>query len=120
MVVCVVAPERVPRFPVYLPQEKLDELEATAQALVICGKGILGTDETEQTLGVRFLSVGMENSLQSRQKYREVIYTTDCSIRKYISGIILHPEALNYQTEDGKSTIELITVRMIGNFLQVQ
>ncbi|KAM7538234.1 hypothetical protein Aperf_G00000074033 [Anoplocephala perfoliata] len=62
MVVCVVAPEKGPRLPVYLPQEKLNELEATAQALIICGKGILGTDETEQTLGNRNIIPGIRVS----------------------------------------------------------
>lgn len=110
MVLCDVNQVKGPKFPIYLPQSKLKELEETANALVICGKGILATDETPVTLGIRFSSLHLQNSPENRQRYRELIYATDCSIKKYISGIIMHPESLNEQASDGKPMIELITV----------
>ena len=112
MVLCEANQVKEPRFPTYLSQKKLDDLAATANALIICGKGILATDETPATLGIRFSSVGLENTPENRNRYRELLYATDCSIKKYISGIIIHPEALNEQASDGKSMTELITVSL--------
>ncbi|CDS42102.1 fructose 16 bisphosphate aldolase [Echinococcus multilocularis] len=113
MVLCDASQVKGPKFPIYLPQNKLEELEATANALIICGKGILATDETPATLGVRFSSINLENTPENRRRYRELLYATDCSIKKYISGIIMHPESLNEQASDGKPMIELITNRHI-------
>ncbi|KAL5110525.1 Fructose-bisphosphate aldolase [Taenia crassiceps] len=113
MVLCEANQVKGPKFPIYLPQSKLDELEATANALVICGKGILATDETPAALGVRFSYINLENNPENRRRYRELIYSTDCSIKKYISGIIMHPEALNERASDGRPMIELITNRRI-------
>lgn len=110
MVLCETNQVKGPRFPIYLSPKKLDELAATANALIICGKGILATDETPVTLGIRFSTIGLENTSENRNRYRELLYATDCSIKKYISGIIVHPEALNEQSSDGKSIIELIAV----------
>ncbi|VDD81235.1 unnamed protein product [Mesocestoides corti] len=113
MVVCEADRPKEPRFPIYLPQEKLDALQQTANALVICGKGILSTDENPATLGIRFSKMGIENTPENRRRYREILLSTDCSIKKYISGIILHPETLEQTTSDGRPMISLITNRHI-------
>lgn len=101
---------RTPRFPAYLPQEELDALEETANALIICGKGILAADENPSTLGIRFQTIKLENSRLNRRRYREVLFSTDCSIKKYISGIVMNPDSLEECDAAGKPLIELIKV----------
>ncbi|VDM00778.1 unnamed protein product [Schistocephalus solidus] len=86
---------RSDRFALYLTPDKEDELSAIANKLVIAGKGILAADETPSTLGVRFKSIGLENTPENRKAYRQVLFSTDCSISRYVSGIILHPETLD-------------------------
>ncbi|KAL7065051.1 hypothetical protein AAHC03_05099 [Spirometra sp. Aus1] len=104
---------RSDRFALYLPPNKEDELSAIANKLVIAGKGILAADETPSTLGVRFKSIGLQNTPENRKAYRQVLFSADCSISRYISGIILHPETLEEATDNGTPLISLITDRKI-------
>ncbi len=49
---------------------KLDELKATARALVAKGKGILAADESFPTIQKRFTALGIESSEENRRAYR--------------------------------------------------
>ncbi len=42
-----------------------DELAATMEHLLQKGKGILAADESEGTIGKRFASIGIENTLKT-------------------------------------------------------
>ncbi len=107
---CEANKPKPPRFPIYLPKDQLDALVETVNALIICGKGILSADENPSTLGVRFKTIGMENSKANRRAYREVLFSADCSLRKYVSGIIIHPDTLEECTAEKKPLIEMIHV----------
>lgn len=62
------------------------------------------------TIGIRFQSIGVKNTEENRRAYRQMLFSTDNILSKYISGIIVHPETLDEATDDGKSMISLITV----------
>lgn len=75
-------------------------LEATAQAMVADGKGILAIDESSPTIKKRFDSIKTECTEESRRAYRELLIT--CSgLDKYISGMILFDETIRQSTSDG-------------------
>jgi fructose-bisphosphate aldolase class I len=77
--------------------EKL-ALEETAAALATPGKGITACDEGPGTIGGRFEQVGIENTVENRRKYRQMLFETP-GCEKYLSAAILDPETL-YQKSD--------------------
>ncbi len=84
----------------HLPAARRAELEATAQALVASGKGILAADESTATIGKRFKDVGVESTETSRRDYRELLFTSP-DVGKAISGVILYDETLRQAATDG-------------------
>jgi predicted Ser/Thr protein kinase len=52
------------------------QLMTNAKILSTPGRGILATDENETTCDERFKELGIENTKESRCKYRELLYTT--------------------------------------------
>lgn len=82
-------------------------LEATAQAMVADGKGILAIDESSPTIKKRFDSIKTECTEESRRTYRELLIT--CSgLEEYISGMILFDETIRQATGDGVPFPELM------------
>ena len=66
------------------------------------GKGILAADEvgifnqynqSEGTIGKKFLGINVENTEENRRTYRELLFTTP-ELEQYISGIILFSETV--------------------------
>jgi fructose-bisphosphate aldolase class I len=76
------------------------ELEATAQALVAEGKGILAADESDGTIKKRFDSIGVESTEENRRAYRDLLFTTE-GVEEYISGVILFDETIRQSSADG-------------------
>jgi fructose-bisphosphate aldolase class I len=76
------------------------ELEATAQALVAPGKGILAADESSGTIKKRFDSIKVESTEEARRDYREMLFTT-AGCEEFISGVILFDETLRQKGSDG-------------------
>ena len=75
-------------------------LEATAQAMVADGKGILAIDESSPTIKKRFDSIKTECTEESRRAYRELLI--DCpGLEQFISGMILFDETIRQATSDG-------------------
>src|SRR5689334_17305181 len=72
---------------------EMSELQETALALVAEGKGILAADESDGTIKKRFDSIGLESSEESRQAYRDMLFTTP-GVEEYISGVILFDETI--------------------------
>lgn len=68
-------------------------LKYIAQKLSQQGKGILAADESTATIGKRFESIGVANSLDNRFNYRNLLFTTP-NLEQYISGAILYQETL--------------------------
>ena len=85
----------------------MDELEATAKALVAAGKGILAADESSGTIAKRFADVGVESTEESRRAYRELLFTTD-GAADFISGVILFDETIRQRAADGTPFPELL------------
>lgn len=80
----------------------LDALNTTARAMVTPGKGIIAMDESTGTIEKRFAKVGVENTVDNRRAYRELLVNTH-GLDRYISGAILHDETIRQTTADGTS-----------------
>jgi fructose-bisphosphate aldolase class I len=85
----------------------MTELEATAQALVAPGKGILAADESSGTIAKRFADVGVESTEESRRAYRELLFTT-AGAADAISGVILFDETIRQAAADGTPFPQLL------------
>lgn len=87
-------------------------LEETAAAVATFGKGITACDEGPATIGSRFEAVGIQNSEETRRKYRQMLFTApDCE--NYLSAAILDPETLYQKSDDGTPFAEVLTKRGI-------
>ena len=75
----------------------MSELHAVAHKMVEKGKGILAADESTPTCTKRFEGIGTESTAESRNIYRNMLFTAE-KIEKYISGVILFDETF-YQKE---------------------
>ncbi|MEM7054933.1 MAG: class I fructose-bisphosphate aldolase, partial [Pseudomonadota bacterium] len=53
--------------------DQLEQLVATAQAMVAPGRGILAIDESSGTIAKRMASVNMENTEANRVAYRSML-----------------------------------------------
>jgi len=76
------------------------ELEQTAKALVVEGKGILAADETVPTLTKRFDALKIASTESSRRTYREMFFTTP-DVSAFISGVILQDETIRQKNAAG-------------------
>ena len=72
----------------------MSELHAVAHKMVEKGKGILAADESTPTCTKRFASINTDSTAESRNFYRNMLFTTE-DIEKYISGIILFDETFH-------------------------
>lgn len=76
------------------------ELHAIAKAMVAKGKGILAMDESNPTCGRRFKKLGIENTIENRRAWRELLLTTP-RLAEHISGAILYDETIRQSMSDG-------------------
>jgi fructose-bisphosphate aldolase class I len=83
-------------------------LEATAQALVAPGKGILAADESLPSIGRRFEPLGIPNTEETRRRYRQMLFTTP-GIRDHVSGVILFDETIRQKADDGTPLVEILS-----------
>ena len=72
----------------------MSELHAVAYKMVEKGKGILAADESTPTCTKRFASINTDSTAESRNFYRNMLFTTE-DIEKYISGVILFDETFH-------------------------
>ena len=89
-----------------------NELHETAKALVAEGKGILAADESTGTIKKRFDTIGLENTEEHRQAYRDMLFTTP-GVEDYISGVILYDETIRQSGHDGTPFPKLLESRGI-------
>lgn len=85
-----------------------EELQKIAATLTEPGKGILAADEPIEYMKNVLNDIGLENSEETRRRYREVIFTSDKSLGKYLSGVILHPETVYQKTNEGVLFVTLL------------
>jgi fructose-bisphosphate aldolase class I len=90
----------------------LAQLTSTARAMVAPGKGILAADESSPTIKKRFDSIGVESTEQTRQAYRQMLFTAD-GVSDHISGVILYDETLRQSADDGTPFAELLDAKGI-------
>ena len=83
------------------------DLAETARALVAPGKGILAADESTGTIKRRFESIGVENTVDNRRAYRELLFRT-AGAAPYISGVILYDETIRQKAADGTPLVKLL------------
>ena len=84
----------------------LNELNATARALVAPGKGILAADESRGTIKKRFDSIDVESTEENRRDYREMLFTAKAG--EFISGVILYDETIRQNAHDGTRLVKLL------------
>ncbi|HEY4397960.1 MAG TPA: class I fructose-bisphosphate aldolase [Acidimicrobiia bacterium] len=78
----------------------MNELAATARAIVAPGKGVLAADESTGTIKKRFDKIGVESTEENRRAYRDLLFTTD-GIEEFISAVIMFDETIRQTTSDG-------------------
>jgi fructose-bisphosphate aldolase class I len=83
-----------------------ESLEATAQALVADGKGILAADETVRTISKRFAALGIASTEASRREYREMLVTTP-DLSRFVSGVILYDETIRQADSRGVPLVQV-------------
>jgi len=93
-----------------LPLE--EELMRTAEELARRGSGILAADETAAVLGKRLAAVGLDNTVETRRAYREMLYSAP-DIERYASGVIMYAETVHQATASGVSFVEMLAARGI-------
>uniref|UniRef100_A0A8C9LIA0 Fructose-bisphosphate aldolase n=1 Tax=Piliocolobus tephrosceles TaxID=591936 RepID=A0A8C9LIA0_9PRIM len=93
--------------PCKLPADVAEELANTAKKLVESGKGILAADESTQTIKKRFDSIKIENTIENRAAYRDLLFGAK-GIGKFISGAILFEETLFQKNEAGTPLVNLL------------
>jgi fructose-bisphosphate aldolase class I len=90
----------------------IEQMEATAQALVAPGKGILAADESMPTIAKRFKPLGIDNTEANRRAYRQMLFGAP-GIEEAISGVILYDETLRQKADDGSPFPEFLAKRGI-------
>ena len=90
----------------------IQQLIATAGALVSPGKGILAADESSGTIKRRFDSINVESTEENRRNYREMLFRTS-GVEAYISGVILYDETIRQPGADGNPMVKVLTDRGI-------
>ena len=81
----------------------------TALKMVEKGKGILAADESTPTAGKRLQSIGVESTYETRNEYRDMLFTSG-GIENFISGVIMFDETLKQSTTCSERTpfVELL------------
>ena len=75
-------------------------------------KGILAADESINTMNKRLESVGLPATKEYRDKWREIIVSTE-GLEKHISGIILSTETFEQKDDEGVELIKKIQKKKI-------
>lgn len=83
------------------------ELIENARKICQKGKGILAADESTNTIKKRFDDIEVENSIDNRRAYRELLLNAS-GLEEYISGVILFEETLYQKTLEGRPFIQIL------------
>lgn len=75
-------------------------LQATIQALVQDGKGLLAADESGPTIAKRFKTISVESTEENRRAWRTLLLSTP-GLGEFVSGVILYEETLGQCADDG-------------------
>lgn len=72
----------------------VEEMESVIRYLCVPNKGILAADESINTIGKRFDTIGVDNTYETRFQYRKMLFSAE-GIENHLSGVILNEESLN-------------------------
>ncbi|KKL51584.1 hypothetical protein LCGC14_2294040, partial [marine sediment metagenome] len=86
---------------------RVQQLQATVDALADKGKGILAADESSPTIAKRFDAIGAESTEEKRRAYRSLLLATP-GLGEFISGVILFEETLGQCDDNGVPIPELL------------
>ena len=78
----------------------LDNMNDVAEAMTASGKGILAADESTGTIGKRLDQINTESTEQTRNAYRDLLFTAD-GLNQYISGVIMYDETFHQSSLSG-------------------
>ena len=78
-----------------------EQLRTIARTMVGAGRGILAADESITTMNKRLAKVGVEQTEENRQAYREMLLTTP-GLSQWISGVILSDDVFRGRMSDGR------------------
>lgn len=67
------------------------------QSIITPGKGIFANDASEATLTKRFEKVGLSCTIETRNEFRKMLYSTP-GLSSKVSGVILNEEAVSFAT----------------------
>ncbi|MXN77095.1 fructose-bisphosphate aldolase class I [Burkholderia sp. 4701] len=87
-------------------------LDATIQALVQDGKGLLAADESGPTIAKRFKTIALESTEENRRAWRSLLLSTP-GLGEFVSGVILYEETLGQSADDGTPLPELAARQQI-------
>jgi fructose-bisphosphate aldolase class I len=90
----------------------VQDLNNVARLLVPPSKGVLASDESLGTIQKRFDSIGIENNVENRRTYREILFST-AGLEEYISGVILFDETIKDKDSNGKSFSQVLSEKGI-------
>jgi fructose-bisphosphate aldolase class I len=83
------------------------ELQATIEAMVQPGKGILAADESGPTIAKRFKAIGVESTEDHRRAYRSLIFSTP-GLGDFVCGVIFYDETLRQGADDATPLPQLV------------
>lgn len=86
----------------------IQELAATAKALVAKAKGILAADESTGTIEKRLHAVNTPSTEDSRRAWRELLFTAP-DLGSYISGVIMYDETIRQRSMEGTPFVQVLT-----------
>lgn len=78
----------------------MNELHETVTKLLAPHKGLLAADESTKSASVRFQTLGIPCTDETRRQYRQMLITTP-GIEAYLSGVIFYDETIRQSTDDG-------------------
>ncbi len=82
-------------------------LELIAAAMMMPGKGILAMDESGGSIKKKFEKLGIEDTVEKRHDYRNIILNTP-GLEKYVNGVILFDETARDVMDDGRSVPDFL------------
>ena len=86
----------------------VQELQATAQALVAKSRGILAADESNSTIARRLKRINVESTEDNRRAWRQLLFTCK-GIGNYISGVILFDETIRQKAATGQALVDVLS-----------
>ena len=79
----------------------------TSKALVANDRGLLAIDESNPTCNKRFARLGIQQTMELRREYRELLITAP-GLDESVSGVILYDETIRQKTTNGTPFIDAL------------